>query len=189
MRPLVGTLLATVALLAACGAADEEPLDAVTETTPARELETMPATDAPTQAAETPAPSTEPDSETPAPEPDGTVITTGDSAFGEMLFDDGEQAIYMFDVERTATPECYDDCVEAWPPVLTDGAPQAGGNLDPALLSTTERSDGTVQVTYNGHPLYYYAHEEPGEVKCHNVNLNGGLWYVVQPDGNPAPPV
>ncbi len=105
-----------------------------------------------------------------------------------MLFDANDQAIYMFEVERTDTPECYDDCAVAWPPVLTEGTPQATGNLDPDLLGTTERSDGSIQVTYNDHPLYYYANEAPGEVKCHNVNLNGGLWYVLQPDGNPAPP-
>ena len=48
--------------------------------------------------------------------------------------------------------------------------------------------DGTVQVTYNGHPLYFYAHEGKREVKCHDIFLNGGNWYVVQPGGDAAPP-
>jgi len=119
-------------------------------------------------------------------ETQGTVITTGDSEFGTMLFDDKEQAIYIWEVEESAKAECYDDCAEAWPPVLTDAAPVANGDVKSDLLGTTERTDGTTQVTYNGHPLYYYAHEKPGEVKCHNVYTHGGLWWVIRPNGNRA---
>jgi len=50
-----------------------------------------------------------------------------------------------------------------------------------------KRRDGRLQVTYAGKPLYFYAHEAPGEVRCHNVNLNGGLWWVVGPDGKRRP--
>jgi predicted lipoprotein with Yx(FWY)xxD motif len=105
-----------------------------------------------------------------------------------MLFDRTGQAIYLFDLETTSRPECYDACAEAWPPVLTKGDPVAGQGLDSALLGTTERRDGTVQVTYNDHPLYFYAHEGKHEVQCHDIFLNGGTWYVVQPDGDAAPP-
>lgn len=121
-----------------------------------------------------------------APEP-GTLITTAPSDFGQMLFDAKNQAIYIWESEESSTPECYEDCAEAWPPVLTDGAPTASGEVDSALLGTTKRQDGTTQVTYNGHPLYFYAHEGPGEVKCHNVSTHGGLWWVVNPDGVRAP--
>ena len=116
----------------------------------------------------------------------GTEIVVADSEFGPMLFDTRKQAIYLFDVEKTDEPKCYDDCAEAWPPVLTDGRPVAGKAVKESLLGTTSRSDGTTQVTYGGHPLYYYAHEGPGEVECHDVFLNGGTWYVVQPDGTRA---
>ena len=129
-----------------------------------------------------PAPEASPE----ATEATGTVITTGDSDFGKMLFDKNEQAIYIWEVEKTEKPECYGDCAVAWPPVLTDGEPQADGDVKESLLGTTKRSDGKTQVTYNGHPLYYYAHEEPGEVKCHNVSTHGGLWWVIQPNGNRA---
>ncbi len=128
---------------------------------------------------------TAPLSESPAPKR-GTEIVVADSEFGPMLFDDREQAIYLFDVERTDEPKCYDDCAKAWPPVLTDGEPVAGSAVDESLLGTTERADDTVQVTYGGHPLYYYAHEGPGEVKCHDIFLNGGNWYVVKPNGDRA---
>lgn len=113
----------------------------------------------------------------------GTIITTGDSEFGSILFDDRGQAIYIWELEDSTTAECYGDCAEAWPPVLTDGAPIASGSVNSELLGTTERTDGTTQVTYNGHPLYYYAHEKAGEVKCHNVSTHGGLWWVIQSSG------
>lgn len=111
------------------------------------------------------------------------VITTGDSKFGTMLFDEKGQAIYIWELEESTKAECYEDCAEAWPPVLTDGAPRATGSVNKDLLGTTKRTDGKTQVTYNGHPLYYYAHEEAGEVKCHNVSTHGGLWWVIQPSG------
>ena len=117
-----------------------------------------------------------------------TGIVASDSEFGQMLFDSTGQAIYLFDIETTSKPRCYDACAEAWPPVLTTGDPVAGQGVDSSLLATTERTDGTVQVTYNGHPLYFYAHEGKREVKCHDIFLNGGNWYVVQPGGDPAPP-
>jgi predicted lipoprotein with Yx(FWY)xxD motif len=113
----------------------------------------------------------------------GTVITSEDSDFGTILFDDAGQAIYIWEVEESDVAECYGDCAVQWPPVLTDGTPVAAGDVNSELLGTTERNDGTTQVTYNGHPLYYYAHEGPGEVKCHNVSTHGGLWWVVQPNG------
>lgn len=123
---------------------------------------------------------------TPPTEP-GTTITTGQSDFGPILFDVKHQAIYIWELEKGTTPQCYDDCAEAWPPVLTEGAPTARGQVDSGLLGNTPRRDGTTQVTYNGHPLYYYAHEGPGEVKCHNVSTHGGLWWVVTPNGGRAP--
>lgn len=131
-------------------------------------------------------PKPEPDPTPATPQATGTVITTGDSEFGTMLFDEKNQAIYIWEVEESTTPECYGDCAEAWPPVLTDGKPQAAEGVEQSLLGTTERNDGSTQVTYNGHPLYYYAHEGPGEVKCHNVSTHGGLWWVIQPNGNRA---
>ena len=63
----------------------------------------------------------------------------------------------------------------------------AGRRVDATLLGTTRRTDGTRQVTYGGHPLYFYAHEGKHEVECHDVFLNGGTWYALQPDGQPAP--
>ena len=118
---------------------------------------------------------------------EGTTVTVGDSEFGEMLFDSSQQAIYIFENDSKGETVCYDACAEAWPPVSTEGEPVAGKGVDPSLLGTVERRDGTLQVTYADQPLYYYAHEAPGEVRCHNVDLNGGLWWVVGPDGTRRP--
>jgi predicted lipoprotein with Yx(FWY)xxD motif len=116
---------------------------------------------------------------------DGTEVVLGDSKFGEMLYDAGDQAIYVFERDSAGTSSCYGECAAAWPPVLTSGAPVAGKGIDKGLLGTIERDDGATQVTYGGRPLYYYAHEDPGEVLCHNVDLNGGFWWVVGADAEP----
>ena len=115
------------------------------------------------------------------------VIKTAASDFGPMLFDESGQAIYLFDKEKTERPECYDACADAWPPVLTKGDPSGTGEVRDELLGTVDRTDGTKQVTYNGHPLYFYAHEGKNEVLCHNVRGFGGLWLVVTPRGDAAP--
>jgi predicted lipoprotein with Yx(FWY)xxD motif len=118
----------------------------------------------------------------------GTVIKSAKSEFGNMLFDGTGQAIYLFDKEQTTKPECYGACAEAWPPVLTKGSPTAASGTKQDLLGTTKRTDGTTQVTYGGHPLYFYAHEAKNEVKCHNIRGFGGLWLVVTPAGRAASP-
>ena len=117
----------------------------------------------------------------------GLVLKTATSDFGTLLFDRSGQAIYLFAKEKTSRPECYDKCAEAWPPVLTEGAPRASGEVRADLLGTVERTDGSTQVTYGGHPLYYYAHEGKNQVLCHNVDEFGGLWLVVTPNGEAAP--
>ncbi len=103
-----------------------------------------------------------------------------------MLFDRVGQAIYLFDREDTSTPQCYGACAQAWPPVLTTDPPRARAAVRAGLLGATQRRDGSRQVTYDGHPLYYYAHESPGQVLCHNVDEFGGLWLVITPAGNAA---
>ena len=103
-----------------------------------------------------------------------------------MLFDQRGQAIYLFTRERSGRPDCYDACARAWPPVLTVGRPTATGAARDGLLSTVARRDGRRQVTYAGHPLYYYAFERPQQVLCHNVTEYGGVWLVVTPAGDAA---
>ena len=116
----------------------------------------------------------------------GTEIIVAASAYGSMLYGADGQAIYLFDLEETSQPRCYDECATAWPPVLTQGQPAAGRGVDAGLIGTTKRADGSMQVTYGGHPLYFYAHEEPWQVLCHDFFDFGGTWYVVTPAGDAA---
>jgi predicted lipoprotein with Yx(FWY)xxD motif len=163
------TIAALVAgvLVAGCGGDDDDDASASGDTTAATEAAA--------------APTTEPAA--PASAGGGTTIKTADSQFGDVLFDGEDQAIYYFDKESGSKSECYGACAGAWPPVLTEGAPKAAAGAQAGLLGTTQRDDGTTQITYDGHPLYYYAHEGPGQVLCHNVEEFGGLWLAVQPNG------
>ena len=129
-----------------------------------------------------PAPSPEPATDT-----EGTQIISAGSKYGTMLYDATGQPIYLFDAESGDRPKCYDECAEDWPPVLTEGEPRARGQVRADLLGTTSRADGRTQVTYDGHPLYFYAHEGKYEVLCHDIVEYGGTWLVVRPDGTPAP--
>ena len=125
---------------------------------------------------------------TPKPKPKpGLVVIAANSAYGPMLYDATGQPIYLFTAERGTRPSCYDACAADWPPVLTRGEPRARGDVRDSLLGVTRRDDNSRQVTYAGHPLYFYAHEGKYEVLCHDVVEYGGTWLVVRPDGTPAP--
>jgi predicted lipoprotein with Yx(FWY)xxD motif len=115
----------------------------------------------------------------------GTRIVVRSSQFGTMLFNAKRQAIYVFSADARRKSNCYRECARLWPPVYTAGEPRAGAGVKPSLLGTIRRRDGRLQVTYAGRPLYYYLHEGPGQVLCHNVDLNGGIWKVVSPSGIP----
>jgi predicted lipoprotein with Yx(FWY)xxD motif len=119
--------------------------------------------------------------------PAGPVVTTSASEYGTVLVDGRRQAIYLFDRETGRTPRCYGACAVAWPPVLTKGDARADRQVHSGLLGTVERRDGSVQVTYAGHPLYFYAHEGPGQLLCHDIVEYGGRWLAVAPRGVAAP--
>jgi predicted lipoprotein with Yx(FWY)xxD motif len=132
-------------------------------------------------------PSAPASSPTPTESAQGTSIKLAKSQFGPVLFDATGQAIYLFDKEKSSTPQCYGECAEAWPPVVTESAPAAVTGVRAELLGTTARTDGSTQVTYAGHPLYFYAHEGKNVVLCHNVREYGGLWLAVTGSGEAAP--
>lgn len=117
----------------------------------------------------------------------GTTVSLRGSEFGPMLWGPGRQAIYVFQRDRPRRSRCYGSCARAWPPVLTRGRPVAGRGVRRSLLGTTRRRTGRRQVTYAGRPLYYYANEGPRQVLCHEVDLNGGLWWVVGANGRRRP--
>jgi predicted lipoprotein with Yx(FWY)xxD motif len=117
----------------------------------------------------------------------GTSIVVRNSQFGRILVNSKRQAIYVFQRDARHKSNCYGDCAAAWPPVYTTSRPKALIGVRNSLLGTIKRTDGKTQVTYAGKPLYYYAHEGPGQVLCHNVRLNGGYWWVIGPNGKRRP--
>jgi predicted lipoprotein with Yx(FWY)xxD motif len=112
------------------------------------------------------------------------TLTLRNTRYGPVLFDGRNRVLYGFTRDRRGAPSrCYGACAAAWPVYFAQGKLQAGKGVRRALLGTVRRRDGRRQVTYNGWPLYYYAHEGPGEVKCQNVEGFGGLWLVVRSNG------
>jgi predicted lipoprotein with Yx(FWY)xxD motif len=111
-----------------------------------------------------------------------TVTLTGNAQLGSFLTDDKGMSLYLYTKDTPNTSNCYDKCAAAWPPLFTNGAPAAVSGADASLLGTTTRTDGSIQVTYNGWPLYYFAKDQkPGDVTGQNV---GGVWFVVSAKGD-----
>jgi predicted lipoprotein with Yx(FWY)xxD motif len=107
------------------------------------------------------------------------------SRYGRVLFDGAGRALYLFTRDRTNRTRCYGECASRWPPFLTSGKPRASHGASSKLLGTTRRQDGRKQVTYRGHPLYYYEGDrKPGEILCQDVDEFGGTWLVVSPSGH-----
>jgi predicted lipoprotein with Yx(FWY)xxD motif len=161
--------LATAALIAVgCGDEGDETVD-------------RPAVDGGTTAQQRSEPETEPATMKAGR---GAVVKVVSSEYGRVVADGKGEAFYLFDKEKGSRSECYGECAVAWPPVLTKGEPRAGEGARSGLLGTTKRRDGKLQVTYAGHPLYYYKDDRPGVILCQNVDEFGGLWLVVDPDGD-----
>ena len=79
---------------------------------------------------------------------------------------------------------CSGACAQAWPPLTTSGTPKAGGKVKASLLGTTTRSDGSREVTYAGHPLYYFEGDSaPGQTTGQGSDGFGAPWWVVSPAG------
>lgn len=120
-----------------------------------------------------------------APSEPSPTLTVRDSYYGRILFDGHGRALYAFTRDARSRSRCADACAEAWPPYLVRGPLIGGSDVRASLLGTTRRADGARQVTYAGRPLYYWIGDrEPGDVGCQNVFEFGGLWLVVQADGD-----
>jgi predicted lipoprotein with Yx(FWY)xxD motif len=122
----------------------------------------------------------------PATSPAATAATiaVATTKLGQILVDGKGITLYLFVADKGTSSTCYTSCTTIWPPVLTTGAPQAGAGADAMLLGTTTRTDGKVEVTYAGHPLYYFVQDKAaGDTTGQGVNGFGGLWWVVSPSG------
>jgi predicted lipoprotein with Yx(FWY)xxD motif len=106
---------------------------------------------------------------------------------GMVLVDSKGFVLYDFHKDKGTTSACYGECAAVWPPMLTEGEPQPSNGANAALLGTTERKDGTTQVTYNGHPLYtYVADKKPGEANGNDFSSFGAQWYALKGNGEEA---
>jgi predicted lipoprotein with Yx(FWY)xxD motif len=115
------------------------------------------------------------------------TLTAHSSRHGRILFDGRGRVLYLFARDRGGHSSCSGACAKAWPPFLTKGTPRTVSGVNAKLLGTTRRSDGTLQVTYAKHPLYYFKEDtKPGQIKCQNVSNFGGVWLVVAPSGKPV---
>ena len=168
MKAALGTTLTcTVLALLAAGCGDDDSGASTAATT----LATT------TASTETPA--------RPARKRRGRGVKVMNSRYGRMLFDARGRAIYLFTREPGTKSRCYRECAVAWPPVYTKGKPRALSGVDADLLGTTRRRGGRRQVTYNGHPLYYYVTDtKPGQITCQDIVEFGGTWLVVDPRGD-----
>jgi len=112
-------------------------------------------------------------------------LSVRSTEYGKAVFGPSGKVVYVFGADRGSTSRCYGVCATAWPPLLTSAAPLAGSGVEAKLLGTAKRRNGTLQVTYNGHPLYYYSADKVGKVMCQHANMHGGLWLIIKPTGRP----
>lgn len=119
-----------------------------------------------------------------SPSKAATVDTKTASGLGTILVDEKGRTLYLFLADKKNKSNCQGDCAKAWPPLLSKGEAKAGKDVDKKLLGITKRSGGDEQVTYNGHPLYYYAGDKkPGQTNGQNLDQFGAEWYVLNAKG------
>lgn len=172
IRRLALTLVVTL-LLAACGSAEDQATDESAETSEPAVAASEPAAEESEPAAATS------EAEDTAETAGGVTLETSDTDLGTIVVDSEGMTLYVFDNDSEGTSTCTGDCAANWP-ALT-GEVTAGEGVDENLLGTTERDDGSMQVTYDGLPLYYFAGDQAaGDT---NGQAVGDVWWVVAPDG------
>ena len=114
----------------------------------------------------------------------GVKVSLRKVSFGTVLVGPNSHTVYLFLKDKGTTSQCNGKCAVVWAPLTTSGQPQAGPGLQASLLGTSKRSDGTMQVTYGGHPVYYYDDDKkPGMTEGESKKEFGAEWYAVGADG------
>jgi predicted lipoprotein with Yx(FWY)xxD motif len=112
----------------------------------------------------------------------GGTVAAASSSLGQILVGKNGMTLYMFESDKNGKSSCSGPCASFWPPYT--GTPKAGSGLDASLLGSTKRADGSMQVTYDGHPLYTYSGDTaPGATNGQGQNTFGALWWVLAPSG------
>jgi predicted lipoprotein with Yx(FWY)xxD motif len=116
--------------------------------------------------------------------PWGVAFGAESAEFGIIVFDAHGRTLYTFDRDKGTTSTCYGACAESWPPALAEGKPKAEGGALPGKVGATTRRDGSVQITYGGHPLYYFSGDRgDAEYRGQGAHAFGGRWSVIRIDG------
>ena len=114
----------------------------------------------------------------------GTVIKTASGTAGTYLTDGAGRAVYLWTADGKGKATCTGTCAGAWPPVPATGTVTATGGALASDLSTITRSDGSKQVAYDGHALYYFSRDSgPGQTNGQGSNGFGAKWWLVAPAG------
>src|SRR5579864_5215642 len=114
--------------------------------------------------------------------PTATLAVAANPALGQILVDGNGRTVYLFEADKGSSSTCYGACATYWPPLLTGGGPMGGTGVNQSRLGTTKRTDGSTEVTYGGHPLYYVVTDHnPGDATGQAVNNFGAPWDVVGP--------
>jgi predicted lipoprotein with Yx(FWY)xxD motif len=112
------------------------------------------------------------------------INVTDNSELGQILVDGEGMTLYMFTKDEPDKSNCSGKCLENWPPLLTQGSTALGQGVDASMVGTATLEDGSMIVTYNHMPLYYWIDDKaPGDTTGQG---NNDVWYVVAPDGNPV---
>ena len=115
--------------------------------------------------------------------PPAATIKLSHTALGDVLVDSQGMTLYMFTPDTSSTSACYGPCAAVWPPLTLNGKLRAAIGLQTPLLGTIQRTDGSTQITYGGHPLYYFAKD----AKAGDTNGQGLFtkWWVLSATGSP----
>ncbi|WP_329390886.1 COG4315 family predicted lipoprotein [Streptomyces sp. NBC_01716] len=112
------------------------------------------------------------------------VDVKNNNSLGKILVDNKGMTLYEFDKDTKNKSMCNGACAQQWPPFTVKTTPAAGSGVKGNLLKTTKRDDGSMQVTYNGRPLYHFADDtKAGQTNGQGLNAFGAKWYVMGPDG------
>jgi predicted lipoprotein with Yx(FWY)xxD motif len=122
---------------------------------------------------------------TPSPSaPTAATVMGRTTKLGPTLVDGSGRTLYLFRSDTPTMSTCYGSCASVWPPASAASTPHTTGGARVDLLGTLRRTDGTTQLTYQGHPLYYFAGDaKPGDTTGQGLNQFGARWYALTPGG------
>jgi predicted lipoprotein with Yx(FWY)xxD motif len=110
------------------------------------------------------------------------TVKTRHGKLGTFLAGGNGRTLYLFEKDKTSKSTCSGQCAQFWPPLLTKGKPKASGKARGSLLGTTRRSNGKLQVTYKGHPVYtYVGDKKAGQANGEGSKAFGASWYALAP--------